>query len=395
METDCKNAASRNCGRSPGRGRGKSGHSQRGGRGCQATERPRRGDSYYHTHGNCTYTSGKYETPVTNHQSAATFTNMMGGSTANCNWWCGTTDNKNKIEQIIYYLSLCLLNIVFHKHHGIQKINASSKAPAPQTTQLKEDVTPKTEPTPSSPPAHNSVTPSRESEATNFKTPEEALLEYFLNLTIEEGEEDASQVASPLFDGEYSSIVDTAATHHCLEEEASKNCTNIFPTSGPAVTVTKGNTISPKAQVSVPLSPVLSTCAQHGYVFDDLRIFFLISLGKICDDDCIAIFSWHNLKILKNNQVIIVGRRINNGLWEIPMSSTKSRPLSTRMTDVTFKGKGYGDERSPVANGVLKLDKTKKWLNIILKRYSALPLLCCYVPSEKIIFYLGQAYQLR
>ena len=84
METDHTNTTSHNHGQSQGRERGRGGHFQGIVRGSQAIARPHCGGSYCHTYGNCAHTSGKCKTPVTNHQLAATFANIMGGSITNC-----------------------------------------------------------------------------------------------------------------------------------------------------------------------------------------------------------------------------------------------------------------------------------------------------------------------
>ena len=62
-----------------GRGRGRHNRSGQGG-GHQA----RRGGKYCHTHGNCAHTSQECETRAEGHKATATFSNMQGGSTANC-----------------------------------------------------------------------------------------------------------------------------------------------------------------------------------------------------------------------------------------------------------------------------------------------------------------------
>ena len=86
----------------------------------------------------------------------------------------------------------------------------------------------------------------------------------------------------------------------------------------------------------LPLSPYLSATAQAALVLDDLKTGTLISLAQLCDDDCTALFSKYLVKIIKNNHVIITGRRMPNGLWSIPISPSAHQ-----------------------ANGILRLDKTK------------------------------------
>ena len=73
------------------------------------------------------------------------------------------------------------------------------------------------------------------------------------------------------------------------------------------------------------LSSQLSKPAQHAFVLDDLKTGTLISLAQLCDDDCIAVFSKYNVKILKHNEVIITGRRKANGLWSVPIVSNSAQ----------------------------------------------------------------------
>jgi hypothetical protein len=85
--------------------------------------------------------------------------------------------------------------------------------------------------------------------------------------------------------------------------------------------------------VHIPLAPPLSKQAQQGQVLDGLKTGSLISIGKLCDDDCIAIFSKFNVIIIKNSQLIITGTRNGrNGLWNIPLAPlphTSPHPATT------------------------------------------------------------------
>lgn len=87
----------------------------------------------------------------------------------------------------------------------------------------------------------------------------------------------------------------------------------------------------------LPLSPHLSPAAQTAFVLDDLKTGTLISLSQLCDDDCIALFTKYNVKIIKDKRVIITGQPITNGLWTIPIATPPSHQ----------------------ANGILRMDKTK------------------------------------
>ena len=67
-------------------------------------------------------------------------------------------------------------------------------------------------------------------------------------------------------------------------------------------------------QGQLPLSPYLSTNAEEAFALDSLKTGTLVSLAKLCDDDCIAIFDKYQVKIVKDGYIIIQGARMPNGL---------------------------------------------------------------------------------
>ena len=63
---------------------------------------------------------------------------------------------------------------------------------------------------------------------------------------------------------------------------------------------------------------IASTNSKHTFVLDALPAGTLISLGQLCDDDCIAIFTKYDVQIIKEGQVLIQGERNKtSGLWHI------------------------------------------------------------------------------
>ena len=135
---------------------------------------------------------------------------------------------------------------------------------------------------------------------------------------------------------QYNVLEDTAATHSYFSEDATDYCENIKPSNGPHVKVANGNIITPTAQAKIKLYSELSDEAQHVYMFDDLVTGSLLSINQLCDDDCITLFSKYNLKILKNNKVIIEGKIDNNGLWHVPLSHPR---LDTKKNQLDYQHK--------------------------------------------------------
>jgi hypothetical protein len=60
----------------------------------------------------------------------------------------------------------------------------------------------------------------------------------------------------------------------------------------------------------------------------------LISLGQLCDDDCIAVLDKRRLQVYKNNECVLKGNRNpTDGLWDIPISlPTQSSNLTALNT---------------------------------------------------------------
>jgi hypothetical protein len=85
-------------------------------------------------------------------------------------------------------------------------------------------------------------------------------------------------------------LLDSAATTHYGDQDAEQHCVNVSPTTtGPSVQVANGHIIEPNKRVTIPLAPELSTHAKIGHLFNDLQSGTLISLGQLCDDECVAL----------------------------------------------------------------------------------------------------------
>ena len=93
----------------------------------------------------------------------------------------------------------------------------------------------------------------------------------------------------------------------------------------------------------LPLSNKLTPTAQQGFCLHGLRTGTLVALAQLCDDDCIGIFTKHDVNIIKHDEVIIQGSRAPNGLWTIPINTQSTHQI----------------------NGILRLDQTKKQSSIL------------------------------
>ena len=109
--------------------------------------------------------------------------------------------------------------------------------------------------------------------------------------------------------------------------------------SGPTVTLPDNTTITATKKGEVPLSTKLTTKATTAHVLNDLQSASLISLGQLCDDDCEVQLSKTNLKVYKDNEVIITGEQNQqDGLWDIPLIKRNSK-LRQHLNVILVKNK--------------------------------------------------------
>jgi hypothetical protein len=116
------------------------------------------------------------------------------------------------------------------------------------------------------------------------------------------------------------------------------------------------------------LSPELSTSATVGHIFDNLKSGSLISIGQLCDDDCVALFTKYNVKIYKNGHAIIVGQRnATNGLWNIPLAPKPAPTPSLHQPAPVLPLRH-------TANGAIRHAQTKQDLAVFLHACAFSPL---------------------
>ena len=67
-----------------------------------------------------------------------------------------------------------------------------------------------------------------------------------------------------------------------------------MPNEGPSAVTASGGELNANMRVNVPMAPELSKVATQGHIMTSLQTGTLISIGQLCDDDCVAIFSKYN-----------------------------------------------------------------------------------------------------
>jgi hypothetical protein len=109
-----------------------------------------------------------------------------------------------------------------------------------------------------------------------------------------------------------------------------------------------------------PYQPPFPNKHKSAIFFDDLQ-GSLISIGQLCDDDCVALFSKYQVDIIKDGKIIIKGKRnTTNGLWNIPLApKSDTSPSSSTKQHLT--------------NSMIRSKQTKSGLAAFLHGYAFSP----------------------
>jgi hypothetical protein len=124
---------------------------------------------------------------------------------------------------------------------------------------------------------------------------------------------------------------DSGASSHYLMTKDQQVLTNLQPTPfGPRVTLPDSTNIQASHSGQLPLHSCLSQCTKKAHILEGITNSSLISIGQLCDDNCIAILDKHQIEVYKDNTCALAGtRNTTNGLWDIPIPSM----LSSSVTD--------------------------------------------------------------
>ena len=112
---------------------------------------------------------------------------------------------------------------------------------------------------------------------------------------------------------------DTGATSTYLKLQ-DQHCTTNFKQiiNGPQILQPDRSILKIQKQCTLPINEKLSDEAQAAYVVPGLKNASLLSIGKLCDDNCLALFTKKNLFVFKNNNLILQGLRNKcDGLWDV------------------------------------------------------------------------------
>ena len=96
---------------------------------------------------------------------------------------------------------------------------------------------------------------------------------------------------------------------------------NVLPTLEPKkVQLPNNEIIESTHEAMLPISGI-SKIAKDATIFPDLTSSSLLSIDQLYNDDCTAVFTKTNMKVYKNDNIILTGyRNHSDGLWDVPLS---------------------------------------------------------------------------
>ena len=115
--------------------------------------------------------------------------------------------------------------------------------------------------------------------------------------------------------------LDSGATSHYFKPTHQNILTNIKPLKNGPNAILPDNTMAKATkQGTIKLHDDLNTNSQEVYIMPHLKNESLISVGKLCDDNCTVTFTKNKVDIIKNNKTLLEGERNkNDGLWDIQL----------------------------------------------------------------------------
>ena len=102
--------------------------------------------------------------------------------------------------------------------------------------------------------------------------------------------------------------LDSGATGSYFQMQDAKHLQNIQNQTGPIVVLPDNSKMTSTKTGSLPF-PGLSSKAQQAHIYPKLQSASLISVGKLCDDGCDVTFRKNDVTAVKNNNIVLSGKR--------------------------------------------------------------------------------------
>ena len=110
---------------------------------------------------------------------------------------------------------------------------------------------------------------------------------------------------------------DSAASDHYVRPKDAHCLTNITEIPSRPIILPDRSTISATHQGQLPLHPSITTHGRTAKILPLLKSSSLISIGKLCNDNCDVTFNKQSMFVNKNDNTIMVGKRnFSDDLWD-------------------------------------------------------------------------------
>ena len=118
---------------------------------------------------------------------------------------------------------------------------------------------------------------------------------------------------------------DTGASGHYVasKDKHKIGIKNLRRTTTPKVVLLPNQETIQSTHDSELVIPIVSHQSKSATIFPNLTNASLLSIGKLCDDDCTAIFTKEDMKVMKEKEIVLEGKRNKeDGLWDVQLNDT-------------------------------------------------------------------------
>ena len=113
----------------------------------------------------------------------------------------------------------------------------------------------------------------------------------------------------------------SGASKHFIRQKDAHIVKNKVACDGPTVILPDMSKL--KSTISGTLDiKQLSPKANKAHILPNLRSASLLSMGQLCDDNCVVTLDKQNMFVTKNNEIVLRGKRNKfDGLWDVQLST--------------------------------------------------------------------------
>ena len=164
---------------------------------------------------------------------------------------------------------------------------------------------------------------------------------------------------------------DTGASKNFVRDADASLLHNVHTIlNGPIAKLPNNTVIQATRKGYLPFSSKLHSSAKEALIYPDLKNASLLSIGQLCDNNCIAIFDKHLLEVIKDKEVILRGyRNFQDGLWDVPFEQPTNLPPTSTVSNFDLPSTSTFKQQQVSANKILHLTPHDEKSNILSCNY--------------------------